>query len=236
MTTTLTQQAIAADTLAALLPASTPLEATPWPVTAGEIPTAGMSTLSVDYLGAVSAELAITLPSASQDAVKNAGGPGAISAADILRPALEAAAETLGSGVLGDVSEGASTALFGDAETAVYRLTEPGSAQAFAWFAIRIRDNGKRASTSGATVSAHKMGRIHDVEMALSVVIGHTRMTVANVLGLEPGDVVDLDRAAGSPADILLNGRLIGHGEIVVVDQEYGVRVTKILDAAETVG
>jgi len=236
MTITLTQQAIAADALAALLPAPTPLQATPWPVTAGEIPAAGMSTLGVDYLGAVSAELAIKLPPTSQAAIRDAGGPGALSAADILRPALEAAAQTLGSGVLGDVTEGASAALFDDPKTAVYRLTEPGSTEAFAWFAVRLRNHGQRPSAAGATVSAHKMGRIHDVEMALSVVIGHTRMTVANVLGLEPGDVVDLDRAAGSPADILLNGRLIGHGEIVVVDQEYGVRVTKILDAAETVG
>lgn len=236
MTTTLTQQAIAADALAALLPASSPLEATPWPVTAGEIPASGMSTLSVDYLGAVSAELAITLPSSSERAIREAGGPGAISAADILRPALEAAAQTLGSGVLGDVGEGASAALFGDPETNVFRLTEPGNSAAFAWFAIRLRSNGTRPATAAVTVSAQNMGRIHDVEMALSVVIGHTRMTVANVLGLEPGDVVDLDRAAGAPADILLNGRLIGHGEIVVVDQEYGIRVTKILDAAETVG
>lgn len=61
-------------------------------------------------------------------------------------------------------------------------------------------------------------------------------MSVANVLGLEPGDVVDLDRSAGSPADVLLNGRLIAHGEVVVIDQDYAVRITKILDTAETVG
>jgi flagellar motor switch protein FliN/FliY len=69
--------------------------------------------------------------------------------------------------------------------------------------------------------------------MELTVVIGKTRMTVQNALDLEPGSVVELDRSAGAPADILLNGRLIAHGEVVVVDQDYAVRVTNIIDVAE---
>jgi flagellar motor switch protein FliN/FliY len=78
------------------------------------------------------------------------------------------------------------------------------------------------------------LGRINSVEMALTVEIGRTRMTVRDVLALEPGAVVELDRSVGSPADILLNGRLIAHGEIVVVDQDYAVRITQILDVAES--
>ncbi|PYI66866.1 flagellar motor switch protein FliN [Arthrobacter livingstonensis] len=225
----------AVDALARLLPASAPLESALWPVTNGEIPAAGMTTLTVDYLGAVSAELSLALPPATEEAIRQAGGSSSISIGDVLRPALEAAAETLGAGVLGDVAAETSAALFADPESSVFRISEPGRAEPFAWFAIRIRHSDIRSSNGGADISAHKMGRIHDVEMALSVVIGRTRMTVANVLGLEPGDVVDLDRSAGAPADILLNGRLIAHGEVVVVDQEYGVRVTKILDAAETI-
>ena len=79
-----------------------------------------------------------------------------------------------------------------------------------------------------------KLGRINNVEMALTVEIGRTRMSVRDVLALEPGAVVELDRSAGAPADILLNGRLIAHGEIVVVDQDYAVRVTKILDVPDS--
>ena len=69
--------------------------------------------------------------------------------------------------------------------------------------------------------------------MALTVEIGRTRMSVRDVLGLEPGSVVELDRAAGAPADILLNGRMIAQGEVVVVDQDYAVRITRILDIAD---
>jgi flagellar motor switch protein FliN/FliY len=78
-----------------------------------------------------------------------------------------------------------------------------------------------------------RLARINDVEMVLTVEIGRTRMPVRSVLGLEPGAVVELDRSAGAPADILLNGRRIALGEIVVVDQDYAVRVTKILDVQE---
>ena len=79
-----------------------------------------------------------------------------------------------------------------------------------------------------------KLGRINNVEMSLTVEIGRTRISVRDVLGLEPGAVLELDRSAGAPADVLLNGRLIAHGEIVVIDQDYAVRITKILDVIES--
>ena len=69
--------------------------------------------------------------------------------------------------------------------------------------------------------------------MTLAVEIGRTRMSVRELLAIEPGAVVELDRAVGTPADVLLNGRLIAHGEIVVVDQEFAVRITRILDTVE---
>ncbi len=58
---------------------------------------------------------------------------------------------------------------------------------------------------------------------------GRTHMTVQNLLGLTPGAVVELDRAAGSPVDILVNGTLIARGEVVVIDEEFGVRVSEIV-------
>jgi len=221
----------AATALAAMLPSAAPLQAVQLP--AGNLDAAGSVTVAVDYVGAVSAELAIMLSGRAENSVRQAGGTGTVALADVLRPALEAASSELGSGVLGDVTERDAAALFGDSKAAVFSLTD--GTEPFAWLAIRVRDTATSGS-SGVELSAQKLGRINDVEMALSVVIGRTRMNVANVLGLEPGNVVDLDRSAGSPADVLLNGRLIAHGEVVVVDQDYAVRITKILDTAETVG
>jgi flagellar motor switch protein FliN/FliY len=69
----------------------------------------------------------------------------------------------------------------------------------------------------------------------LSVVaeLGRTRMTVADLLSLTPGSVVELDRAAGSPIDLLVNGTLIARGEVVVVDEEFGLRISEIVDGTE---
>lgn len=75
---------------------------------------------------------------------------------------------------------------------------------------------------------------LHGVEMEVTVELGRTRMPVRELLALAPGAVLELDRAAGSAADLLVNGRLIARGEVVVVDEDFGLRVTEILD--ESVG
>jgi len=76
---------------------------------------------------------------------------------------------------------------------------------------------------------------LHGVDMEVTVELGRTRMTVRDLLALSPGAVLELDRAAGSPADLLVNGRLIARGEVVVVDEDFGLRVTEILDDAAAV-
>nr|WP_157345723.1 flagellar motor switch protein FliN [Nocardioides sp. MAH-18] len=74
---------------------------------------------------------------------------------------------------------------------------------------------------------------LHGVDMEVTVEIGRTRMTVRDLLELTPGAVLELDRAAGSPADLLVNGRLIARGEVVVIDEDFGLRITEIaVDAA----
>lgn len=71
---------------------------------------------------------------------------------------------------------------------------------------------------------------LHGVDMEVTVELGRTRMTVRDLLALTPGAVLELDRAAGSPADLLVNGRLIARGEVVVVDEDFGLRVTEIVN------
>jgi len=70
--------------------------------------------------------------------------------------------------------------------------------------------------------------RLRDVPVELSVEIGRTRMTLGETLGLAPGAIVTLDRTAGEPVDLLVNGRRIARGEVVVVDDEFGVRLTEV--------
>jgi flagellar motor switch protein FliN len=67
-----------------------------------------------------------------------------------------------------------------------------------------------------------------DVEMAVTAVLGRTRLSVRHLLGLAVGHVVELDRTADSAVDLLVNGTLVARGEVVVIDDEFGVRITEI--------
>jgi len=80
-----------------------------------------------------------------------------------------------------------------------------------------------------APVDTSRLHLLRDVVMELSVELGRTRMTVRELLSLTPGTIVQLDRAAGSPVDLLVNGSLLARGEVVVVDEEFAVRVTEIV-------
>ncbi|MCY0903393.1 flagellar motor switch protein FliN [Arthrobacter sp. H14-L1] len=223
----------AAAALAELLPTMTPLNATVHP---GGIP-AGVSAaeaVMASFVGALSADVALVLTDGSSMAGAGGGAaPGFVSLQDVLRPAFERATSVLGAGVLGESRTDDASALFADQETVVFELG--GAGQTAGWFAIRIREHalsGSGARTSNESVLG-KLGRINNVEMTLTVEIGRTRMSVRDVLALEPGRVIELDRSAGAPADVLLNGRLIAKGEVVVVDQDYAIRITKILDVVE---
>jgi flagellar motor switch protein FliN/FliY len=229
--TTLTLQDAAADALVAMLPSATTIS---WTLLEDGASVADKVSEAVmaSFVGSTAADMAVVLAD-SASLAEAAGTDTLVSPADVLRPALEAAAQHLGTGVLGEASVDDASALFSDEETVVYTL-KAGKAAA-GWFAIRVREGGAiwGSATDPQRSVVGKLGRISNVEMALTVEIGRTKMAVRDVLNLEPGAVIELDRSAGSPADIMLNGRLIAHGEIVVIDQDYAVRITQILDVAE---
>jgi flagellar motor switch protein FliN len=80
--------------------------------------------------------------------------------------------------------------------------------------------------------AAAELERLHDVPVELAVEIGRTRMTIREALALGPGSIVTLNRASGEPVDLLVNGKPIARGEVVVIDEEFGLRVTEVMDAA----
>lgn len=234
MTETTTLHTAAAESLAAQLPTAAPLTAVLLP--GGATPVvldAATDAVVASFVGGLSADLALVLT--DLESITAAGGTdhGIVAVTDVLRPSLEAAAAVLGVGVLGEANRESAASLLADPDTVVFELTAGGLPAG--WFGIRIRENGTVSAPVAANLPAGNLGRINNVEMTLTVEIGRTRMSVRDVLGMEPGAVVELDRSAGAPADVLLNGRLIAHGEVVVVDQDYAVRITRILDVAETV-
>jgi flagellar motor switch protein FliN len=74
-----------------------------------------------------------------------------------------------------------------------------------------------------------ELERLTDVAVEVSVEIGRTRMTLGEALALGPGSVVGLHRMAGEPVDLLVNGKPIARGEVVVIDEEFGLRVTEVV-------
>ncbi len=76
---------------------------------------------------------------------------------------------------------------------------------------------------------------ILDIPVSLSVRIGQTRLNIRNLLQLNQGSVVELDRLAGEPLDVMVNDTLVAHGEVVVVNEKYGIRMTDIVSAHERV-
>ncbi len=82
----------------------------------------------------------------------------------------------------------------------------------------------------GPAQNGADLRRLSDVPMELSVEIGRTRMTVGETLQLHAGSIVTLERLAGEPVDLLVNGTPIARGEVVIVDEEFGLRVTEIID------
>jgi flagellar motor switch protein FliN/FliY len=71
--------------------------------------------------------------------------------------------------------------------------------------------------------------RLSDVPIDLTVEIGRTRLTVGETLDLRPGSILTLNRMAGEPVDLLVNGTPIARGEVVVIDEQFGVRITDVL-------
>ncbi|HET7312728.1 MAG TPA: flagellar motor switch protein FliN [Salinisphaera sp.] len=115
--------------------------------------------------------------------------------------------------------------------------TEPAAAAA----------SGAGARAAGETVfkpladetgpaSPRDLDMIMEIPVTLSVELGSTRLSIRELLDLAKGSIVELDGLAGEPMDILINGYLVAQGEVVVVEDKYGIRITEIVDRAERIG
>ncbi len=96
----------------------------------------------------------------------------------------------------------------------------------------QFEDLHHEPSTSGEDVN---LDVILDIPVTLSMEIGRTKIPIRNLLQLNQGSVVELDRLAGEPMDVLVNGTLVAHGEVVVVNEKFGIRLTDVISPAERV-
>jgi len=90
--------------------------------------------------------------------------------------------------------------------------------------------------TSGGLAEAEaNLDIILDIPVTISMEIGRTQISIRNLLQLNQGSVVELDRLAGEPMDVRVNGTLVAHGEVVVVNEKFGIRLTDVISPAERV-
>jgi flagellar motor switch protein FliN/FliY len=229
----------AAEAALAVLPTSRPLLAADPIAASADLLTDGQA-VTAKFSGAAAGEVVVVVGQDLADALKESP-LGELDLTAAVRPALEAAARAFGPVVLdpGVVMEPvvALSALAAKDDAIAVPLVEGGEIRAVLALALAPwpADDGAaggvaRRSAAGAALGMRGgLDMLHDVEMEVSAELGRTRMAVRELLSLSPGAIVELDRAAGSPADLLVNGRLIARGEVVVVDENFGIRITEIV-------
>lgn len=99
---------------------------------------------------------------------------------------------------------------------------------------------GNAAAVAAQPAPDSKSGDVNidsilDVPVTLSMEVGRTRIPIRNLLQLNQGSVVELERAAGESLDVFVNGTLIAHGEVVVVNDKFGIRLTDVISPAERI-
>ncbi|MDH3629983.1 MAG: flagellar motor switch protein FliN [Gammaproteobacteria bacterium] len=80
-----------------------------------------------------------------------------------------------------------------------------------------------------------KLDVILDIPVTVGMEIGRTQLSIRNLLQLNQGSIVELDRLAGEPMDVLVNGTLVAHGEVVVVNEKFGIRLTDVVSPADRI-
>lgn len=95
--------------------------------------------------------------------------------------------------------------------------------------------SGPKPDKKIQTMEGPNLDVILDIPVTISMEVGSTEINIRNLLQLNQGSVVELDRLAGEPLDVLVNGTLIAHGEVVVVNEKFGIRLTDVISPSERI-
>ncbi len=100
---------------------------------------------------------------------------------------------------------------------------------------IAKEGNGAIPPTKNANGGSPDLDVILDIPVQISMEVGSASITIRNLLQLNQGSVIELDRLAGEPLDVMVNGTLIAHGEVVVVNDKFGIRMTDVISPSERI-
>ncbi|MFZ4515044.1 MAG: flagellar motor switch protein FliN [Acidimicrobiia bacterium] len=201
------------------------------------IPEAGASVTAVALAGVPGGHIAIAVSARLAELIAEAGQESDAVVAEAIRASLPALETVAGVALeAGDPEPVAIDALTG-AECSVVQFLE--GEVCVATFIVRNPSDEAgiaphefqplEAGFAGSLAGSRALDLLRDVELGVTAELGRRRMVVRDLLALAPGTVIELDRAAGSPIDVLVNGTLIARGEVVVIDEEFGIRITEIV-------
>ncbi len=204
--------------------------ATDWPVDAGD------AVLRAEISGETTGSIVLAV---NEEVAERLVGNTSVLAEGFTN-ALQAASRALGFDLTGGVPAQGDTS----APAVIVEILDGGQLTALAGLTLPIADPAALAEPQGyepssfdptfdakvlsSVVVSGSLAVLNDVELVVTAELGRTTMPVRDLLGLTPGMVVEIDRAAGSPIDLLVNGRRIATGEVVVIDEEFGIRITEI--------
>ncbi|WP_408620756.1 flagellar motor switch protein FliN [Celerinatantimonas sp. YJH-8] len=102
---------------------------------------------------------------------------------------------------------------------------------------VELEDFGEQTSPAASLSEdeQHKLDAILDIPVTISMEVGRSNISIRNLLQLNQGSVVELDRVAGEPLDVMVNGTLVAHGEVVVVNDKFGIRLTDVISQTERI-
>ena len=100
---------------------------------------------------------------------------------------------------------------------------------------VELDDFNEGNTTPLSGDERRKLDAILDIPVTISMEVGRTQISIRNLLQLNQGSVVELDRLAGEPLDVMVNGTLIAHGEVVVVNDKFGIRLTDVISQTERI-
>ena len=123
-------------------------------------------------------------------------------------------------------------ALAGDLEAATEQASDADQGDNDEFQQVEAKQLSNTASPNSGEV---KLDVILDIPVTVGMEIGRTQLSIRNLLQLNQGSIVELDRLAGEPMDVLVNGTLVAHGEVVVVNEKFGIRLTDVVSPADRI-
>ncbi len=196
-----------------------------------ELPADSPVVLLTKVEGTMAGEVVLVLDSALAAPLRERGPDGLVGAAEPIVNALAAAMDA-SSTTLDELSADVALARVGGKPDVCHlAVSGGGRVRAVLVFSVVDHHPAPVAVPVALTADLSRIGLLRDVSLSVTVELGRSRITIQELLSLTPGAVVELDREVGSLADLLVNGTLIARGEVVVVEDTYGIRISEIISS-----